>query len=149
MNEQIALEILTKSLDDLIRKNNHKYGFIDPSEISGDIIVNGALAIIRKRNQRIAEKKHEDDLNGIDPRDTLMSNLHTWMRAKDSIKDDAEFVEIANSFKMASLKAVSGLSMGDANYVEEEILKLASDGNVEEVITNYYVARHGFDPFSN
>ena len=148
MNEHLAIEVLQNSINSLIKnQQQNKYGFIDPSEVSGDIIANGALAIIRERNQRIAEKNSNDDYEGIDPRETFRNNLTTWMRSRDSISEDKGYRNIANSFKLACLKVVDGLSIDDANYVEEEIFSLAQDGNVEEVLTNYFLARHGIDPF--
>ena len=150
MNINVAIDILTSSIHRLVERNpqENKYGFIDPSEISADIIANGALAIIEKRNQRFIENNIKDDALGIDPRETLMKNLKIWMRAKDSLRDDNEYKSIADRFGLASLQVVNGLTAEDANYVQDEIFKLAEDGNVEEVLSNYFLARHGFDPFT-
>ena len=149
MNVNLATEILQNSINRLLTNNpTNQYGFINPSEISADFIANGALAIIENRNRRMIERSVEDQLNGIDPRETLMKNIKTRLRAKDSLREDNEYKEIADCFKLASLEVLDGLTMDDANYVEDEIFKLAANGNVEEVISNYFLARHGFDPLS-
>jgi len=151
MNKEVANDILQKSINRLIDRNqkNNKYGFINPSEISADIIVNGALAIIENRNQRISENYINDDVEGIDPREILMKNLKIWTSLKDNIKADEEYMFIADCFKLASLEIVDGLTLDDANYVKKEIIQLASNGNVEEVLSNYFLARHGFDPLNS
>lgn len=92
MNTNIATQILQDSMNSLIKTNyKNQNGFINPSEISADIIANGALAIIRKRNQTISEKNEEDDVSGVDPRQTLVNNLTTWIRSKDSLRDNEEY----------------------------------------------------------
>ncbi|MFV0216654.1 hypothetical protein OBJ92_06390 [Empedobacter falsenii] len=136
MNQKEALDIIMKSLNTMIANNKHRnnYGLIDPSKISADIIVNGAIEVLKEIQRNILDL----------PNNRI---LIEYLNYRNETKNYENLVKIVNSFKFATLDAVEGLTLEDADYVEDEIYKLVSHNNVEEVIKNYYINVHGTNPF--
>ena len=136
MDQEKALDIIMISLKDIIKNNKHRnnYGVIDPSKISADIIVNGAIAVIKEIQVKVKDL----------PSHRL---LVEYLNYKKEAKSNEDLVIIVTSFKFATLDAVEGLTIEDADYIENEIYKLVSHGDVDNVIRNYYMNVHEYDPF--
>ena len=147
MDKYEAKEIVLNSIDRFVKLNhNGDTAYLQPNEISAEIIINGALAVIKKRNRNFLVKNQEDNHYGIDERETLMSNLTSWMRFRDNIRNIPEYVEIINSFKDCSKLILGYLSEEDINYTENQIYEVLSHSEPEVVISNYFKNLHEFDP---
>lgn len=130
-----SLERLSKHLNTPLRQMGGKY-------ISSDIIMNGALAVIRKRDWEISIENERDDNS---PHESFLSNLRRVTGFASQVDQNPEYRNIDTYFKEATLLTINGTSLDDVNYIQEEIFKVLKNeyGPSEEVVKNYFRQYHG------
>lgn len=126
----------------LARLKNSK-GALNPSDISSDIIINAALKILTKiysKELSINDSVEEKELKEV--RRVLTREV------RNEAKDLEYIVSIVEIYLKASNRIIVGLNEGDLEYLKQEIFKLVKHYNPEEIISNYYISNHGFNPFN-
>lgn len=137
-------EITTKLNKSLIRlKEIH--GHLQPSEISADIIVNASLNVLNT----LYVREYSDINHDLSYREKLEIRRILSYNKRLQIDNDSYYNEIIECYVIASDKVVAGLEEEDFNYLRREIYRLLKQNNSEEVILNYYLNRHKFNPFED
>ena len=147
MNFLAAQEQIRESLDKLSKRLNIPLQQLGAKYISSDIIMNGALAVIRKRDWEIAIENDK----GEDAQESYFANIRRIANFQSQVKQNPEYSGIVTNFKNATLIVVKGTAMDDALYIEEEIYKVLQNeyGLSEDVLRNYFKQYHGLNLFDN
>lgn len=148
MNSQAAQDTIKYSLERLSKRLNTPIQQLQPKYISSDIIMNGALAVIRKRDWEI---NIEIEKNKENPHQNYLFGIRKIANFPVEVKQNLDYKEIVTNFKQATRLTFKRASLDDALYVEEEIYKVLQNeyGPAEDVLNNYFRQYHGITLFDN
>ena len=148
MNLQAAQDTIKYFLERLSKRLNTPIQQLEPKYISSDIIMNGALAVIRKRDWEI---DIEIEKNKENPHQNYLFGIRKIASFPMKIKQNSDYIEIITNFKQATRLTFKRASLDDALYVEEEIYKVLQNeyGPAEDVLNNYFRRYHGITLFDN
>lgn len=148
MNLQAAQDTIKYSLERLSKRLNTSIQQLQPKYISSDIIMNGALAVIRKRDWEI---DIEIEKNKDNPHQNYLFGIKKIASFPAQVKQNSDYTEIVTNFKQATRLTFKRASSDDALYVEEEIYKVLQNeyGPAEDVLNNYFKQYHGITLFDN